>query len=162
MSASSDLRRRLEEIDLPGLRRAWKAISPHLPQVDSDEEALIACHAARTAASSISFRARAYSHRWLLDRGFPSQLPDNLKPRAERIYPRVVEGVLISVNYSSNFLRPVAKMIERAMSNAAAECYADKKTDPDFVRARMGEARKKEEYAVFGRMGPILNPGTRI
>jgi hypothetical protein len=29
------------------------------------------------------------------------------------------------------------------MEQAVAECYADGKTEPDFVRARMAEARER-------------------
>jgi hypothetical protein len=38
---------------------------------------------------------------------------------------------------------PLAKAIEKAMSDAVAEAYADGKRAPEFVRARMREARAR-------------------
>ena len=100
-------------------------------------------HHARTQAASMPLNLRAYSHRWLLDHGYPSGLPDELKPRAERIYPRVASAVGISVNVRSAFMKPVAEALRGAMSDAVMDAYADGKTDPAFVSARMREAREK-------------------
>jgi hypothetical protein len=61
-------------------------------------------------AETVSFKARAWSHRWLTERALPSGLPDRLKPSAERVYSRVVEGVGISVNCRNPVLKPA--MIE--------------------------------------------------
>ncbi len=94
---------------------------------------------------------RAYSHRWLLDNGYPSALPDELRPKAERIYPRIVDAVGLSINTTSATFRPVAKLIHRAMSDAVLEAYADRKTDPGFVRSRMSEARKRILKYCFDR-----------
>jgi hypothetical protein len=76
---------------------------------ESDAEALVTLHHARTQAESIALKLRAWSHRWLLEHGYPSGLPDHLKPSAERIYPRVVEGVGISVNFRSPILQPITE-----------------------------------------------------
>src|ERR1044072_6980895 len=95
------LRRCLEECDVAGIRALWAQIPPGMPQPHTDAEALATIHRARTEANSIALRLRAYSHRWLEDRGLPSGLPDELRPRAERMYPRVVDGVGISVNIRS-------------------------------------------------------------
>lgn len=97
---------------------------------------------ARTAAGSIALQLRAYSHRWLLDNGYPSQLSDDLKPRAERLYPKVEGVVGISVNSK---YPAVQRAIEGAMQNAVIETYADGHRDePEVVRARMMEARERE------------------
>lgn len=139
---SAEFSRCLVTCDVVGIRRLWKHVAPHLPQPGSDRDALVAIHHARTQAKSISLRLRAYSHRWLLDNGYPSGLPDELKPRAERMYPKVVEGVGIAVKAGSALMQPIAPIIRGAMEDVVREAYADGKTDPVFVKGRMLEARK--------------------
>lgn len=97
-------------------------------------------HRARTEASSLRFRLRAYSHRWLVDRGIPSGLPDELRPKAERIYPVVVDAVGVSVHSRR---REEAKAIQTAMSSKVLEMYADGDKDPALV--------KKEIMGVYER-----------
>src|SRR6266403_1167373 len=100
----SAFRRCLIDLDVAAARKLWAQTRPGFVRPDNDKEMLIVLHHARTQASSIALRQRAWSHRWLLDHGYPSGLPDKLKPRAERIYPRVVEAVGISVNARSELL----------------------------------------------------------
>ena len=137
----NDVRRCLLELDVPGIRTAWAQRSPHLPQPTSDHEALICIHRARTQAGSIPFRLRAYSHRWLVERGLPSGLPDRMRPRAEQVVTQVVEGVGVAVIAGSSLTRPIVGMVRNAMSDAASECYADGQREPEIVRRRMLEAR---------------------
>lgn len=141
MEHSDEMRRCLELLDVDGVRRLWAHISPHLPQPQSDAQALVMLHRARTEARSVRFKLRAYSHRWLVDNGWPSGLPDELKPKAERIYPRFVGGVGISVNTKSDWLKPAALEIRKSMENAVEDAYAEGRTEPAFVSARMAEAR---------------------
>lgn len=138
---SAEFRRCLEQIDVAGIRKLWAAVSPHLPQPKTDDETLVTIHRARTQAESIALKLRAYSHRWLLDNGHPSALPDALKPSAERIYPRVVESVGISVNFRSPVLKPISKLVRGAMEDAVMDAYAHKRTEPAFLKARMAEAK---------------------
>lgn len=140
-----DFRAALEAGDVRLCRRMWSAFMPHLPQ-PSAEEAEKAMHIARTQAETVSFRARAWSHRWLTERGLPSHLPDHLKPSAERIFPRVVEGVGISVNLS----KPGMIEVRTAMENVVADCYANGDTGPAIVRARMADARERTLRSLFG------------
>lgn len=149
MSAMS-FRNLLTSGDVEGLRAFWRNASPHLPQPETREQAEIVMHRARTEAESVPLKKRAYSHRWLCDRGLPSGLPDNLKPRAERIYPRVVEAVGISVNARSEMLKPLAREVERAMADAVEEAYADGRTDPGFIRARMAEVKTRTWRQLMG------------
>lgn len=109
------------------------------------EEALITgMHYSRTACGSLLFRERAYSHAWLTERGMPSGLPDHHRPRAQRMYPCVVPGVGISVNFSSSALRPVALEVREAMEEAVLEVHADGQLNNSvLVRSRMNEARKR-------------------
>lgn len=128
---------------MAGIKAVWRHVSLHLPQPQTDREALVAIHYARTLAQSIPFKLRAYSHRYLLDNGFSSGLPDDFKPKAERIYPRIVEGVGIAVRAASEYSKLIAPVIQGAMSDAVSEAYADGLTDPAFVSQRMKEARER-------------------
>lgn len=147
---SGELRRCLEAVDVAGVRRLWQHVSPHLPQPKTDAEARVAIHHARTQSQSIAFKLRAYSHRWLTDNGYPSGLPDELKPRAERIYPKVVEAVGISVNFRTPEFRPVSGLVRGAMSDAVLESFADRVTDPVKVSAHMAEAKRKTIRKLLG------------
>jgi len=142
MEHSDAVRQALEEIDIPAARAWYKLLFPHLPQPRDDAETLASIHVARTYSETIGFRHRAYSHRWCLERGLPSGLPDHMKPRAERIYPRIVEAVGISVN-TPDSRRELGQAIQKAMSDAVMDCYAQGKTNPEFVKARMQEARTR-------------------
>lgn len=127
---------------MEGARALWAHVAPHLPQPKDDDAAWITLHYARTAAPPISFHMRAYSHRWLTERGLPSGLPDHLRPAAERMYPRIVEAVGISVN-APDHRRALGEAVRKAMSDAVMQCYADHHTDPAFVKMRMQDARMK-------------------
>lgn len=151
MALADQFRQCLEDGDLDGLRGIWAEAAPHLPQGMSDAQAEIVMHRARTEAASITLRARAYSHRWLCERNLPSGLPDDLKPKAERMYPRLVDAVGISVKARSPDFRPAALMIQTAMSDAVEEAYADGRgADIPFVRKRMREARARTLNKLFG------------
>lgn len=145
MNLSATTRECLEAIDVDRLRKVWDVVFPHIPQPVKDADMVVQIHLIRTQASSIAFKLRAYSHRWLTDNGYPSLMPDELRPRAERLYPRIVEGVMIAVKASDPLLKPVAKRIERAMSDAVEDAYAEGRREPEFVRARMEEARVREK-----------------
>ena len=144
----------LETADLDGLRTYWRESAPHLPQPKTRLEAEIAMHRARTEAKSVSLRKRAYSHAWLRERELPSGLPDELRPSAERLYPIVKSAVGISVNVKSEWLKPAAAEIQRAMECAVEDAYAEGRTDPAFVSARMAEAKSAASRALFGRHLP--------
>jgi hypothetical protein len=151
MSTSAEFRAALDSGDVRQLQRIWSSANPHLPRPANDAEAEIVMHRARTEAISVSFQRRAYSHRWLTERGLPSGLPNELKPKAERLYPVIVEAVGISVITTSKFMRTAALEIRQSMSDAVAEAYADGRTDADFVKTRMQEARAKSVAQLFGR-----------
>jgi hypothetical protein len=140
------LRRALIELDVKAACAAWRAAAPHLPRPATDAEALACLHMARTAAQTIPPRLRFYSHRWLLDHGYPSRLPDHLKPSAERMYPRTVDAVGVAVRSQ---VPEVRAAIEGAMSDAAADCYANGDSDPLVVKPRMMAARARERRALM-------------
>lgn len=150
MSAQSEFHAALESGDVRLVRCASAKLFPHLPQPASAEDAETAMHMARTQMPSVSFKARAWSHRWLTERGLPSQLPDALKPKAERMYPVVVDAVFVSANSNSPSLKPVAKLVQHAMSDAVEDCYANGDKEPMIVRARIEEARARTFRQLLG------------
>jgi len=139
---SAEFRRCLVDCDTVGIRKLWAHVSPHLPQPQDDDQALVTIHHARTQAQSLPLKLRAYSHRWLTERSLPSGLPDELKPSAERLYPRIVSAVGIAVKPFRQSADH-AKALQGAMSDAVADAYADGRQEPEFVKARMREARDK-------------------
>jgi hypothetical protein len=147
MSLQAQFRQYLAAADIDGCRRLWEHAFPNMPQAPvKDRDVLVQIHLARTTTSSIDFKLRAYSHRWLTDNGYPSLLPDELKPKAERIYPRIAEAVGIAVMANSPVLKPVAFAIQKAMGNAVEDAFAEGRGgDTAFVTARMNEAREKEK-----------------
>lgn len=142
MQHSAEMFRCIDEADVHGAWMLWSSVSPHLPQPKTYDEAAATLHYARTHLNSIRIAKRAYSHAWLTDRGLPSALPDWLRPIAERFYPRIVEGVGIAVA-APRSRRSLAMAMRTAMEQVVLECYAEKQTDPAFVKARMTEAKLK-------------------
>ena len=152
-----EFRNLLEAGDIDGLRAHWHAVMPGMPQPESREQAEIAMHMARTAAESVEIEKRAYSHRWLIERDLPSQLPDRLRKSAERMYPVIKTAVGISVNTRNVLLRPAMTSIRTAMEQAVLDAEAEGKIeDAGFVAQRMNEARIKETKVLFGRLYPTL------
>lgn len=133
----------VETLDVALLRRMWAHVAPNMPQPRDDVQALATAHYARTLMGRVKFDLRAYSHAWLLERALPSGLPDNLRPRAQRVYPVTVGSVGIAVRGSTEIGRVVAPLILGAMEYAVKESYADgHKDEPKVVKGRMMEARK--------------------
>jgi hypothetical protein len=135
------MRRCLEECDVATARKLWAHVAPGMPQPRDDKEALIIIHHARTQSEVVTFPKRAYSHRWLTDNGLPSGLPDHLKPKAERMYPRIVDAVGIAVGATSEAHKPLVKLVRGAMENVVLDHYADGIKDPAIIKPRMLEAR---------------------
>ena len=140
---AAEFRRCLVDGDVAALRALWAHAFPHLEQPGDDEQAWTMLHRARTESQAVPFKLRAYSHRWLTDNGYDSGMPDELKPKAEHIYPRIVSAVGIACMVTSPHRYEQAKVVERAMSDAVAEAYADGRTEPEFVSKRMSEARER-------------------
>jgi hypothetical protein len=143
MNHADAFRRCLIDLDVVGICDLWFHVAPHLPQPKNNDEALATIHYARTHARTIPVRLRCYSHAWLCERGLPSGLPDWLKPKAARLYPHSVNAVGIAVKAMSEASVSRARAIEKVMSTAVLECYADGVTDSDVIRARMNEARAR-------------------
>ena len=140
------LRECLEQGDVHRLRCIWAQASPHLPQPKNREEATVALHQARTAAESVTTGKRQYSHVWLTERGFKSDLPDDLKTKAEQLgRPVLVDSVGVSVNVMSPVIdrQERGAAIQGAMETVVSEMYADGDNDPLLVKPRMMQAREK-------------------
>ncbi len=152
MAFSLEFRLLLEAGDVKGLMAGWAKACPQLPQPKDLAEAEITMHMARTLANSVSDGKRFYSHRWLLERGLPSQLPDHLKPRAERVGKgKEVEAVGISVNFKSPHLKKAGIEVRRSMEDVVNDMYANgDNKDPALVKQRMLEAREKSMHQLFG------------
>lgn len=150
--AAGAFRRALVEGDVEQMMAAWREVYGHLPQPANEAEGLVIMHRARAEAECVPLAKRIYSHHWLTERGYPSGLPDHLKPKAERIYPRIVEAVGISVNFPRMF-KWAEKLVERAMCDAVEDCYADGRTDPDYVSRAMMAARERKMAELLGRSG---------
>ena len=141
----------LESGDVEGCRAYWRQHAGKMPQPETREQAEIVMHHARTGAESISFRARAWSHRWLVERDLPSALPDRLRPRAEQIWAVRKTGVGISVNFRSAFMKGAEAEVRGAMEAAVLEADAHGRIeDAAFVSARMAEAKAGALRALFG------------
>lgn len=153
MSAQAAFREALTNGDVTMVMRLHSAALPHLPAPKTRDAAEAAMHMARSQADWLNDNARCYSHAWLVERGLPSQLPDRLKPKAERLYPRIVEAVLISANTNSPFLKPVVAEVQRAMSDAVEDCFANGDRDPETVRERMQDARVRTFKQLLGTTG---------
>lgn len=150
MQHSAEMMRCMRTLDVAGVRKLWQHMMPNMPQPKNDEDALTTLHVARTASKAMPAAARVYSHDWLLERGLPSQLPNEMLPASRRSEKRIVEAVGVSVNYRSSEMKPAALQIERAMSDAVSDAYAEGRTDVEFVRARLGEAKSKARRQLFG------------
>lgn len=153
----AEMRRCLTDLDVTAFRRLWRHIASHLMQPADDKQALALMHRARTETIFMPVRMRAYSHRWLLDHGLPSGLPDTLKPSAERMYPRIATMVGTSVNFTAKSLRPVGDEIEATLSIEILDAFATDKPDAiDHLKLRghLIETNKRAQRQLIGRVLP--------
>lgn len=134
----------IRELDINGIRSLWSRTKAYKPM--TDHETLIALHYARTMLVMAPFRERAYSHSWLSERDLPSGLPDNLRSKAERIYP-VVKGV-VGISVNSKYPQVITE-VRGAMEEVVENAYADGKEDPAYIKPRMMEARAKALKRLF-------------
>lgn len=150
MNLPDVMRRALEDHDVVTCQRLWRQIAPRMPQPKNEADACMIMHHACTQANNVRFRSRAYSHRWLIDNGYPSGLPDYLRPRAERMYPKIVDAIGIACGVSSSAMKPLVPIIQGAMENVVLEHYADGIKDPDIIKPRMLEARRNAIKKLIG------------
>jgi hypothetical protein len=136
----AEMLRIIRDIDAEAAMRLHKHLWPHFPAPSSAAEATASLHHARTGLDGMPDKLRCYSHAWLRDRGLPSNLPDRLKQKAERLYPVSVQGVGVATRTRT----PLAQGIRGAMEDAVRETFADGHQDqPEIVKARMLEMRER-------------------
>jgi hypothetical protein len=149
---ATELRRCLVDCDVDALLGLWKMLYPTQTPPETRQDCLIAIHIARTGSARLPFRFRAYSHQWLKDNLPPdlaakaSQLPDELKPRAERMYPRIVEAVGICVAGHGNKKTDYHHHVMKKLGEAVHEFYnfnLFKVMDPERLKERMTEIHDK-------------------
>jgi hypothetical protein len=58
------------------------------------------------------------------------------------------------VNSASRLFAPITGMVRSAMEDAVMHCYADRQTEPEFVKARMREAKEKTVRKLLGIVRP--------
>lgn len=153
MKHSAEFRRCLLDVDVVAVRRLWRHVSPHLAQPQDDDEARATIHYARTQATSIPLKARAWSHKWLLDHGLPSGLPDALKPKAERFYPRIVEGTGFATGGSLALpvFEPLRATIHTAVEAVILDEYSGRVVNHDLLRGRIQETVDRTIRRELGR-----------
>lgn len=139
MAARAEFSAALAAGDIERCRQLWAGAFPQMPQ-PKDDEAELVMHTARTASKSVRLEKRLYSHAWLNERGFRSELPDQLRP--DPLMPRIVPAVMVSINTASKRLDRIEECaeIERVMSeavgNAMADCLDDKAVSKVMWAAR--------------------------
>jgi len=152
MNPHEVMRRALEDHDLITCCKLWETVAPKMPQPKTEHEARIIMHHACTQTPNVNLRSRAYSHRWLLDNGYPSGLPDGLKPKAERMFPKVEDAVGIACGSTSELGRAIIPHVRGAMEHVVLDHYADGVKDPKVIKPRMLEARKQTIKKLLGRL----------
>ena len=65
MRNQREVLRCLIALDIPGIRKVWKQMAPHLDQPESDWDALRTMHEARIRMLRISPQQKRYSEHWL-------------------------------------------------------------------------------------------------
>jgi hypothetical protein len=153
MDGASEFRAAVEAGDFRTVRRISEQAEPHLPKL-SDAQAQVIMHDARTRSKTVPLAKRLWSHRWLVERGHDSNLPDRLRPSAEQVCPRIVSAVGISIKTTSAIIAPAAEAIRGEMELAVLEAQADGKLeDSVFVKARILEARQRALRELLGIKG---------
>lgn len=141
------LRRALMELSISDARRICEEVYPSMPLPKEDEAVLMAMHQLRTAHDVIPARQRYYSHRWLLDHGFASRLPDRLKAPAERMYPKVIHTVLFAPAGKAG---PEATgLITAAVNDAILDCEANGDLLTPWTKIQMMRARHRERNGLM-------------
>lgn len=151
MQHSAEMRRCLVECDVAGIRRLWHHLSPHLPLPNSVDDTICAIHMARTVTNSIPLKHRAYSHNWLVERGMPSQLPDRLRPRAERLYKKPLEAVGIATLGGAISGDPdrkaISDAVRKVMEDVVMDYYStDRSATPDPMKVKEDMMRQRKEF----------------
>jgi len=132
----------IREIDVKRAMGIWKSERPNAAQPENEYQATMMLHYARARMPSMPEQLRFYSHSWLINNGFPSELPDELKPKAQRMYPILAGAVGVSSGSLGGRKSAFNYAIDKVMSDAVLETHADGyKLDSPIVKHRILEMR---------------------
>lgn len=81
LAHAAEFLRCLRDLDVAGITKLHNHVHPEAP-VRSAAEALTTLHLARTQCEKLPLKLRQYSHKWLLERGIGSMLPERLWPNS--------------------------------------------------------------------------------
>jgi hypothetical protein len=133
MRHQREVLRCLLALDIPGIRKVWKEMAPHLDQPESDWDALRAMHEARVRMLRISPQQKRYSEHWLRElesktriaaavgiavKAFKSENTE----RARDVQAAQVEAVLVAVKDGVDIEAEVPE-IHRRMKLARQKIY---------------------------------------
>lgn len=134
MEHSQEFLRCLTTLDIPGVRKLWHHVAPHLHQPQTDEEALHTLHLARSRMEKqLPASLVTYSKNWL----------------QERQTGRIAHAVGIAVGFHGE---PDKRKINRALNTrgemehavaVAIQDGVDLEFESDEVKRRMMVAREK-------------------
>lgn len=150
----AEFARCLNELDVKVARKLWLHVFPGLPVPKTDKDMLATLHLARTTSPLADQMKRYYSHRWLLDNGLISMLPDPLRPVAERVYPTKTPPSVGIALAGSTWFKPAIPLIRGEMEKSVLETMGDDVDDPTVIRSRLLQAGEKEKHKLFGRVLP--------
>lgn len=150
----AEFARCLNELDVKVARKLWLHVFPGLPVPKTDKDMLATLHLARTTSPLADQMKRYYSHRWLLDNGLISMLPDPLRPVAERVYPTKTPPSVGIALAGSTWFKPAIPLIRGVMEKSVLETMGDDVSDPVVIKSRFLEAGEKEKTKLFGRILP--------
>jgi hypothetical protein len=131
MRHQQEVLRCLLALDIPGIRKVWKEMAPHLDQPESDWDALRAMHEARVRMLRISPQQKRYSEHWLRELESKTRIAaavgvavkafksENIE-RARDAQSAQVEAVLMAVKDGVNLEAEVAE-VHRRMKLAKAK-----------------------------------------
>jgi hypothetical protein len=131
MHHQREILRCLTVLDIAGMRKVWKEMSPHLDQPESDWDALHTMHEARVLMKTLSPQQKCYSEHWL---------------REHKNKMRVAAAVGIIVKSMSNAGRERARDVQHEMSEAvllAIRDGVDIEHDVPELHQRMKRARQR-------------------
>lgn len=143
MQHAAEFRRCLLEMDVAGIMRLWRHVSPHLPQ-PSSADALVQLHIARCEAKRLPVKAKDYSKAWLAEQGY--QKIDGLWVAGLPQPKAVAETVGISSRSAGGYVLPLNRKIVRHMEEALLNTMAKGVVEPQVQKAAMLKARDKVRF----------------
>lgn len=125
LAHAAEFRRCLLELDVAGMRRLWRHVSPELPQPATAEECLHTMHLARLKLTGIPARARRYSEDWLFSNttrarishavGIAVSAPPHRQAQALEIRHAMSEAVTLAIRDGVDIDKEAPEVRKRMM-----------------------------------------------